>query len=116
MQHIPSNIHLDTSTTSIALRTLAQRGYTSKLFEVHTTGATNVVGHDTLPTNYTPVNKTLLASLETDLGIVPDNIEGMQMIYVGCGEAVLVILSDNNFSAFVPQSNQFVFLKLTRNF
>ena len=52
------------------------------------------------------VQKELLVNLE-DLGIIPDNIEGMTLGPVlPDGRQSLVIVSDDNFDAFGPQDNQ----------
>ena len=98
------------------------RGYTGKLYLVRTQGATNVIGEDTLPfieddgeleVNVDEtVTKTLLADLG-EFGIVVDNIEGMTLGPVlEDGRQSLIIASDDNFSAFGPQANQFIALAL----
>ena len=100
-----------------------ERGYTGKLYLVSTRGATNVIGVDSLPFAEDDgevelnvdetVTKTLLADLGADFGIVVDNIEGMTLGPVlEDGRQSLIIASDDNFSAFGPQANQFVALAL----
>ena len=103
------------------------RGYTGKLYLVETQGATNVIGEHSIPVEVEyedgvatgidinvdeTVTKTLLADL-SDYGIVVDNIEGMTLGPVlEDGRQSLVIVSDDNFSAFGPQANQFITLAL----
>ena len=98
------------------------RGYTGKLYLVQLNGATNVIGQDKVPTGIDDgeleinvdevVSKTLLADLG-DYGIVVDNIEGMTLGPVlPDGSQSLVIVSDDNFSAFGPQVTQFITLAL----
>ncbi|MEO0991325.1 MAG: esterase-like activity of phytase family protein, partial [Pseudomonadota bacterium] len=98
------------------------RGYTGKLYLVQTQGATNVIGEDSVPTSLDDgeldvnvdetVSKTLLADLG-DFDIVVDNIEGMTLGPVlEDGRQSLIIVSDDNFSAFGPQANQFITLAL----
>lgn len=82
------------------------RGYTGRLFEISLDGATNVIDDDTLGA-FVPVEKELLADLG-DFGIVVDNIEGMTFGEDVNGMQSLVIVSDDNFSAFGPQANQFI--------
>ena len=100
-----------------------ERGYTGKLYLVQTQGATNVIGEDAIPVLEdegeiefdvdAPVKKTLLADLGADFGIVVDNIEGMTLGPVlEDGRQSLIIVSDDNFSAFGPQANQFIALAL----
>ncbi len=98
------------------------RGYTGKLFLVRTQGATNVIGENAVPVGEDDgelevnvdetVSKELLVDLG-DFGIVPDNIEGLALGPVlPDGRQSLVIMSDDNFSAFGPQANQFIALAL----
>ncbi len=87
------------------------RGYTIKLFEVDISGATDVSGVDdidTLSGPLIPVEKTLLLDLET-LGIVLDNVEGLTFgPDLPGGRRSLILVSDDNFSAFGPQATQFL--------
>ncbi len=98
------------------------RGYSGKLFLVHTQGATNVVDTDAIPSVEddgsielnvdAPVQKELLFDLD-DLGIVIDNVEGLALGPVlEDGRQSLVIVSDDNFSGFGPQESQFITLAL----
>lgn len=74
--------------------------------------ATNVYG---LPDNYTAGTKKLLADFRKDFGIISDNLEGLELRPVNDTEAILIVISDDNFND-VDQFNQFLFLKLTGNF
>jgi hypothetical protein len=87
-------------------------GNTIWLYEIDTQGATDVSGYDSLvqpPVNFVPVTKRLILNLESDLGIEPDNIEGMAFgPALPDGRLPLVLVSDNNFAA--SQSTQFIVL------
>ncbi|MEL6521584.1 MAG: phytase [Pseudomonadota bacterium] len=98
------------------------RGYTGKLYLVRTLGATNVIDAESFETSIEDgeleinvdeiAQKELLVDLG-DLGIVVDNIEGMTLGPVlEDGRQSLLIVSDDNFSAFGPQANQFLSLAL----
>ncbi len=98
------------------------RGYTIKLYLVRTQGATDVIGEDALPVSIEDgelevnvdevVQKELLLDF-SDLGIVLDNIEGMSLgPMLEDGRQSLIIVSDDNFSNFGPQANQFITLAL----
>ncbi len=98
------------------------RGYTGQLFLVRTQGATDVEGTAALPTAIDAgeleinvdeiVSKELLLDLG-DLGIAVDNVEGMAFGPVlEDGRQSLIIVSDDNFSAFGPQATQFTALAL----
>ncbi|MGF1511633.1 MAG: phytase [Myxococcota bacterium] len=98
------------------------RGYTGRLYLARTQGATNVIDQASIPTSIEEgeleinvdelVQKELLADLG-DFGIVVDNIEGLAFGPVlPDGRPTLIIASDDNFSAFGPQANQFVALAL----
>lgn len=87
-----------------------------KLFLVHTQGATNVIGVDSLETGIddgelevnldAPVQKELLLDL-SDLGIALDNIEGISFgPKLEDGRQSIILVSDNNFSA--TQFTQFL--------
>jgi 3-phytase/alkaline phosphatase D len=72
-------------------------------------GATDVSGRRALPENYDPMPKTLVADLEQDLGVDPDNVEGMILGPVlADGRRALILVSDNNFSE--SQITQFIAL------
>ena len=84
-------------------------GNTIWLYEISTQGATDVSGEDTLPTNFEPVTKRLILNVEADLGIPPDNIEGMAFgPALPDGRLPLILVSDNNFAA--NQTTQFIVL------
>ncbi|NIW48379.1 MAG: PEP-CTERM sorting domain-containing protein [Gammaproteobacteria bacterium] len=82
-------------------------GNTIKLFEISTWGATDVSGYESLSgASYTPMSKELVADL-ADLGIDPDNLEGMAFgPMLDDGRQSLILVSDNNFNPF--QTTQFI--------
>ncbi|HZD10137.1 MAG TPA: esterase-like activity of phytase family protein [Candidatus Binatia bacterium] len=80
-------------------------GNTILLFEASTQGATNVeditaLNLDGCPTgDIQPVSKELLVDLEADLGIDPDNVEGMSFgPWLSANQRLLILVSDNNFN------------------
>ena len=92
-------------------------GNTVWLYEISTQGATDVSGYESLypngvdqpPVEFEPVTKRLILNVEEDLGIEPDNIEGMTFgPPLPDGRVPLVLVSDNNFAA--TQSTQFIVL------
>jgi 3-phytase len=84
-------------------------GNTIWLYEISTQGATDVSGDFSLPSDFEPVSKRLILNVEEDLGIEPDNIEGMAFgPALPDGRVPLVLVSDNNFAA--SQSTQFIVL------
>jgi len=92
-------------------------GNTIWLYEIQTQGATDVSGYDTLypngvgqpPVDFEPVTKRLILNVEADLGIEPDNIEGMAFgPALPDGRVPLILVSDNNFAA--SQTTQFIVL------
>ena len=92
-------------------------GNTIWLYEIETQEATDVSGYDTLypngvgqpPVDFDPVTKRLILNVETDLGIEPDNIEGMAFgPALPDGRLPLILVSDNNFAA--TQATQFIVL------
>jgi len=92
-------------------------GNTIWLYEIQTQGATDVSGEFSLypngvgqpPINFTPVTKRLILNVEEDLGIEPDNIEGMAFgPALPDGRLPLILVSDNNFAA--NQATQFIVL------
>ena len=85
-------------------------GNTIWLYEIQTQGATDVSGtFSLLNQTFTPVAKRLILNVETDLGIEPDNIEGMAFgPALPDGRIPLILMSDNNFAA--TQSTQFIVL------
>jgi len=125
-------IALDNTGTYLALErsftlpedaTLDERGYTGKIYLVETQGATNVIGIDALPLEEDDGEiealvdelavKTLIADLGADFGIEPDNIESLAIGPRTSEDTIqLIVGSDDNFSAFGPQANQFVLLDI----
>jgi hypothetical protein len=90
-------------------------GNTVWLYEIDTQGATDVAPYFSLfpsgepPVAFTPVTKQLILNVEADLGIEPDNLEGMAFgPALPDGRLPLVLVSDNNFSA--GQATQFIAL------
>ena len=93
-------------------------GNTVKLYKVDASNATNTIGIENLSsTPYTPATKTLLFNFDTIRSSLTnntvDNLEGMTFgsNFVD-GKRALIIVSDNNFSSFFPQYNQFLLLKI----
>jgi len=88
-------------------------GNTVSLFEISEEGATDVSGIDALditpPPTYTPMRSRFLADFEDDLGIDPDNLEGMTFgPTLPDGRHLLIVVSDNNFNP--TQTTQFIAL------
>ena len=85
-------------------------GNTIWLYEIQTQGATDVSGKFSLLNQvFTPVTKRLILNVEEDLGIEPDNIEGMAFgPALPDGRLPLILMSDNNFAA--SQTTQFIVL------
>jgi hypothetical protein len=92
-------------------------GNTVWLYEISTQGATDVSPYFSLypdglaqpPLGFTPVSKRLILNVEADLGIEPDNLEGMAFgPPLPDGRLPLILMSDNNFAA--SQSTQFIIL------
>ena len=92
-------------------------GNTIWLYEIQTQDATDVSRYDSLfpngvgqpPLSFTPVTKRLILNVEADLGIEPDNIEGMAFgPALPDGRLPLILVSDNNFAA--NQTTQFIVL------
>ncbi len=92
-------------------------GNTVWLYEISTQGATDVAGYFSLypngvaqhPAAFTPVTKRLILNVEADLGIEPDNLEGMAFgPALPDGRLPLVFVSDNNFAP--NQTTQFIVL------
>ena len=110
---------LDNAGTMLALERSFSvgAGNTIWLYEISTEGATNVSEFDSLypngvdqpPVDFEPVAKRLILNVEADLGIEPDNIEGMAFgPRLPDGRIPLILVSDNNFLA--TQSTQFIVL------
>lgn len=94
----------------------AGRGNTIRLFAAWTTGATNVADVDALDLDgcpageITPMGKQLLLDLE-DLGLSPDNVEGLAFgPLLSPNRRLLLLVSDNNFSPF--QETQLIALTI----
>lgn len=85
-------------------------GNTIWLYQIQTQSATDVSGKFSLLNQaFTPVTKQLILNVEEDLGIEPDNIEGMAFgPALPDGRLPLILVSDNNFAA--TQSTQFIVL------
>jgi len=92
-------------------------GNTIWLYEIATRGATDVSAHFSLypnglsqpPVPFVPVTKRLILNVEADLGIEPDNLEGMAFgPALPDGRLPLILVSDNNFAA--NQATQFIVL------
>lgn len=89
------------------------KGNTVVLYEITTEWATDVSGLDTLfpggsPADFVPVGKSFLLDF-ADLGLVPDNLEGLAFgPAMADGRLPLIVVSDNNFNPF--QVTQFVVL------
>lgn len=94
-------------------RSLTLNGYTARLFQVVAGNATDTSRIATLGgelTTVTPLKKQLLLDLST-LPIPLDNLEGMTLgPRLADGSSLLVLVSDNNFSA--EQVTQFLFFRL----
>jgi hypothetical protein len=87
-------------------------GNTVHLYEIQTQGATDVSGDFSLPASFVPVDKRFLLDVQSDLGIVPDNLEGMAFgAPLPDGRLPLILVSDNNFD---PNAvTQFIVLAVT---
>lgn len=95
-------------------------GNTVWLYEISLHGATDVShafslypdGLDQPPLDFVPVSKRLILDVEADLGIEPDNLEGMAFgPALPDGRLPLILVSDNNFNA--GQTTQFIALAVT---
>jgi hypothetical protein len=112
-------IALDNAGNYLALERsyVAGFGNTIQLFRTSTRGATDVSGREALwdadtdtPLDFVPMQKTRLINL-ADLGIDPDNVEGMALgPLLPDGRQVLVLVSDNNFNP--GQITQFIVLAI----
>lgn len=73
-------------------------GNTVHIYEIRTEGATDVSGELALPGGFVPVSKRFILDVATDLGIEPDNLEGMTFgPPLPDGRQLLLMVSDNNF-------------------
>ena len=65
-----------------------------------------------LPGTFVPVDKRFILDVQTDLGIVPDNLEGMAFgPPLPDGRLPLILMSDNNFDPAAV--NQYIVLAVT---
>ena len=90
------------------------RGFDVRLYLATTTKHTvDVIGREAVTgvVQSAALNKKLLFDVGK-LGIVPDNLEGLQVVRTGCDETTVIVVSYDNFFEFGPQSTQFVFLKI----
>lgn len=87
-------------------------GNTIWLYEIRTQNATDVSNlFSLLNESFTPATKRLILNVEEDLGIEPDNIEGMAFgPALPDGRIPLILVSDNNFAA--TQTTQFIALAI----
>jgi len=84
-------------------------GNTVRIFLADLATGDDVTGVAALPTTVRPVRKTLIADL-AELGIDPDNLEGLSRgPALADGRATLVLVADNNFQPEI-QSNQLLVL------
>lgn len=87
-------------------------GNTVHVYEIQTQGATDVAGDFVLPGTFVPVDKRFILDVQTDLGIVPDNLEGMAFgPPLPDGRLPLILMSDNNFDPAAV--TQFIVLAVT---
>jgi hypothetical protein len=87
-------------------------GNTVHLYEIQTRGATDVSLYFALPASFVPVSKRFVLDVESDLGIVPDNLEGMAFgPPLPDGRHLLILASDNNFDTAAV--TQFIALAVT---
>jgi hypothetical protein len=99
-------IALDNAGTLLALeRSYSQGvGNTIRLYVANTEDASDVSGMEALTEGeaVTPIAKEQLADfgeLVSDLGITPDNLEGMALgPHLADGRYLLLVVSDNNFN------------------
>jgi DNA-binding beta-propeller fold protein YncE len=112
---------IDNNGTLLALERAFSNGVgnTVKLYEIQTQNATNVSSLDDIFSEVDNaivgvdafVTKKLLVDFQADLGIVPDNLEGLALGPVlPDGRQSLIVVSDNNFST--TQTTQFIALAL----
>ena len=105
---------LDNAGTMLALERSFSVGVgnTVRLYQIQMQGATDVSGNFALPASFVPVSKELILDVQDDLGIVPDNLEGMAFGPVlPDGRLSLILVSDNNFDPAAV--TQFIVLAVT---
>ncbi len=108
---------LDGEGTFLALERsfTAGKGNTVVLYEISTAGATDVSRYESLfpggsRVDFEPVRKRRLVDIE-ELGVVPDNLEGLALgPPMADGRLPLILVSDNNFNP--AQQTQFILLAL----
>jgi hypothetical protein len=85
-------------------------GNTVRLFEVKTTGATDVSDCFALDDcTYTPVAKHQVLEINPDTEPRPDNLEGVTFgPMLPDGRYTLIMVSDNNFNPHPIQTTQFI--------
>jgi hypothetical protein len=84
-------------------------GNTVRIFLADLRTGDDATGLESLPAGHRPVEKTLIADLE-ELGVDPDNLEGLSFGPVlASGRSTVVLVADNNFQPEV-QRNQFLVL------
>ena len=87
-------------------------GNTVRLFLADLATGDDITGVASLAADVVPVDKTLVADL-ADLGVDPDNLEGLSFgPILADGRATLVLVADNNFQPEV-QSNQMLVLAVS---
>lgn len=90
----------------------AKASYSVKLYFTSTRFATNVKRLESIKgKRIRPMRKRLLLDL-SELGIKLDNIEGISFGPQIDGQQTLILMSDDNFSDFGPQSTQFLAFKI----
>lgn len=105
---------LDNAGTMLALERSFSVGIgnTVHLHQIRTQGATDVSGNFALPSSFVPVSKEFILDIQDDLGIVPDNLEGMTFgPPLPDGRLPLILVSDNNFDPAAV--TQFIVLAVT---
>jgi 3-phytase/alkaline phosphatase D len=105
---------LDNAGTMLALERAFSVGVgnTVHLYQIDTDGATDVSHDFALPSSFVPVAKQFVLDVLGDLGIVPDNLEGMAFgPPLPDGRLPLILVSDNNFDPAAV--TQFIVLAVT---
>jgi hypothetical protein len=105
---------LDNAGTMLALERSFSVGVgnTVRLYQIQTQGATDVSGDFALPASFVPVSKEFIFDVQDDLGIVPDNLEGITFgPPLPDGRLPLILVSDNNFDPAAV--TQFIVLAVT---
>ncbi len=93
-------------------------GNNVKIYKIDATNATNTLSIASLTSEtYTKATKTLLFDFETIRSQLTrstvDNLEGITFgPKLADGSRTIVLISDNNFNAFIPQLNQLIAFKI----